>query len=328
MLQMFGVLPRTEAVYRAMLDHPLADVAQLARLLAVSEETVSSELDELAELMLIETARQDPDSHVAIPPEQAIEALIAREEERIAAAQREMTKARGDLPGFVNSFVESRSRRDDRGLVELIDDARVVTSRLFQLTRSARDRVCFMLPGPALPVEAIGPSARLDDELLSRRVPLRIIVTESSLAVAHWREHLLTQAARGAQVRHHPAPPMRLVIVDDEVGILPRAGSPGATVAHGPDLVAPVAGLFDQIWEDALPLAAAPEGALEPQITEARIRQVVALLAQGQKDEAIARRLGVSVRTVRRFVSAAVSSLQAQSRFQAGVLAVKRGWVD
>ena len=57
------------------------------------------------------------------------------------------------------------------------------------------------------------------------------------------------------------------------------------------------------------------------------MREVVTLLARGLKDDAIARRLGVSVRTVRRLISATIDDLQADSRFQAGVVAVQRGWV-
>jgi DNA-binding NarL/FixJ family response regulator len=62
-------------------------------------------------------------------------------------------------------------------------------------------------------------------------------------------------------------------------------------------------------------------------VSEARLRPVVTLLAQGHKDESIARRMGVSTRTVRRFISAAIDALHAQGRFRAGVHAERRGWV-
>ena len=291
MLHVFGVLPRTEAVYSTMLAHPFADVRELAGLLSLPEGVISDELDELAELMLVEIDQLGP--LVAIPPEQAIEALIAREETRIAAAQRQMTEAREALGGFVTSFVESRSQRDPAGQVELIDDPRVVTSRLFQLTRGASARVSFMLPGDALPQHALEPSSRLDDDLL----------------------------------RRHQSPPLRAVVIDDDIAVLPRDGCPGAVIVHGRDLVVPTAALFDEVWHDSLTIPPSGEDGEETDVSEARIRQVVTLLAQGHKDETIARRLGVSVRTVRRFVSVAVASLHAESRFQAGVLAVKRGWV-
>lgn len=55
---------------------------------------------------------------------------------------------------------------------------------------------------------------------------------------------------------------------------------------------------------------------------------VLRLLASGAKDEAIARNLGVSVRTVTRIVAELTSELGATSRFQAGVLAARLGWLD
>ena len=326
MLEVFGVQALTESVYRAMLEHPTADTAAIASEVDVSVDEVRAELDLLADLMLVEVG-VGASPFQAIPPEQAIAVLVAREEARLAERQRQVTEARDDMSALVESFVTSRTQQGSDGLVEQIDDPRVVTSRLFQLTRAARERVSFMLPGEALPPEAIGPSARLDGELLARGIPLRVVVSDASLERTHWRDHLCCQVQRGVQARSHPAPPQRLVIVDGDVAILPRDGSAGAVVVHGPDLVGPTAALFDTMWHDAIPIVMDAQ-VTESEFSDARVRQVVALLAQGQKDEAIARRLQVSVRTVRRLVSAALTALHAESRFEAGVLAVKRGWVS
>ena len=87
--------------------------------------------------------------------------------------------------------------------------------------------------------------------------------------------------------------------------------------------------LFTQLWNTAQPWDEAVSLAADgDQFSEARLRQVVTLLAQGLKDDAIARKTSTSVRTVRRLVAAATAALQAESRFQAGVEAVRRGWVD
>jgi len=84
--------------------------------------------------------------------------------------------------------------------------------------------------------------------------------------------------------------------------------------------------LFQSVWNRALPLGGPrrrdSEG-LGPQR-----EQVLRLLAAGHTDDAIARRLGVSVRTARRVASDLLSKLNAQSRFQAGARAVARGWLD
>jgi DNA-binding NarL/FixJ family response regulator len=57
-------------------------------------------------------------------------------------------------------------------------------------------------------------------------------------------------------------------------------------------------------------------------------RALIAMLASGLKDEAIARQLDVHVATVRRRITALVERLDATTRFQAGLQAARRGWLD
>lgn len=54
---------------------------------------------------------------------------------------------------------------------------------------------------------------------------------------------------------------------------------------------------------------------------------LLALMAQGLKDEVVARRLGLSLRTVRRRIAHLMAELDATTRFQAGIEAVRRGWL-
>ncbi|NKI43172.1 helix-turn-helix transcriptional regulator [Streptomyces sp. LD120] len=56
-------------------------------------------------------------------------------------------------------------------------------------------------------------------------------------------------------------------------------------------------------------------------------RQMLRMLMQGLTDSAVARQLGMSDRTVRRVVAQLMERLGAQSRFEAGVRAVERGWI-
>ena len=57
-------------------------------------------------------------------------------------------------------------------------------------------------------------------------------------------------------------------------------------------------------------------------------RRIVGLLAEGLTDDAIARRLGLTRRTCRRRIRVLMERLGARSRFQAGALAAKAGWLD
>ncbi|MEV0402233.1 LuxR C-terminal-related transcriptional regulator [Actinoallomurus sp. NPDC050550] len=56
-------------------------------------------------------------------------------------------------------------------------------------------------------------------------------------------------------------------------------------------------------------------------------RRLLDLLLAGMKDDAIARQLGLSTRTMRRRMKNLLDLLGADNRFQAGTQAVRRGWL-
>ena len=53
---------------------------------------------------------------------------------------------------------------------------------------------------------------------------------------------------------------------------------------------------------------------------------IVRMLAEGFTDEVVAQRVGMSERTYRRRLKGAMTKLGAGSRFQAGAVAVRKGW--
>lgn len=89
-------------------------------------------------------------------------------------------------------------------------------------------------------------------------------------------------------------------------------------MVRSPVLVGALTSLFEELWRGSVPLGT----------TGDPHRQVAALLSQGLTDEAIARRLGLSVRTVRARIARIMAELGARTRFQAGVLAARAGWLD
>jgi DNA-binding NarL/FixJ family response regulator len=58
-----------------------------------------------------------------------------------------------------------------------------------------------------------------------------------------------------------------------------------------------------------------------------RRERILRLLAEGNTDDTIARRLGCSVRTVRSEVACTMADLNAKSRFQAGMMATRMGLI-
>lgn len=129
----------------------------------------------------------------------------------------------------------------------------------------------------------------------------------------------------GAEVRISPAPPAHeAIVVDRRLAVLaaPRsaAGAPRTySVVQEPDVVAGVRALFETAWETSTDLATYRRMPFPP-LDDAE-RAVLRALAAGHTDEAASRRLGMSLRTYRRRVAALMTTLDARSRFQAGLRA-------
>lgn len=141
-------------------------------------------------------------------------------------------------------------------------------------------------------------------------------------------EELRARAAYGEEVRVIAAVPSRLEILGDAGVVLPvawGAETGSRTVVRGPGLVRLAELAFRGLWERALPIPG-----LELRHADRRARERTLLLEQlaaGAKDEQVARVLGVGLRTVRRRVAEVMEELAVQTRFQAGMEAVRRGWL-
>lgn len=137
-------------------------------------------------------------------------------------------------------------------------------------------------------------------------------------------EALATRTALGEEVRILPELPTRLLIVGGSHAVLPEplgyADAP-LSVVRQRGLVEALTAWFELLWDRAV----VPPSPEEPRVDLRRF--LLEQLAAGAHDELIARKLGISLRTVRRRVADLMTELGADSRFQAGVEAVRRGWL-
>ena len=136
---------------------------------------------------------------------------------------------------------------------------------------------------------------------------------------------LALRASVGEEIRLLPQLPTRMFIIGSTHVILPEplgfVDEPRSLVRQR-GWVEAMTLWFECLWEKASPLTSASQRGGDDMRTF-----LLQQLAAGAQDEQIARRLGVSLRTVRRRVADLMSELGAESRFQAGVEAAKRGWI-
>ncbi|AZS86004.1 helix-turn-helix transcriptional regulator [Streptomyces griseoviridis] len=118
----------------------------------------------------------------------------------------------------------------------------------------------------------------------------------------------------------------RLIICDETVAFIPISddGQVALELRH-PGLVRYLVKFFEFMWDRAVPLSAgAPYETAPDGITEIQ-HSIAKLLIEGHVDEAIARRLGMNVRTCRAHIAKLASALGSGSRAQLGYLIAQSG---
>lgn len=131
----------------------------------------------------------------------------------------------------------------------------------------------------------------------------------------------------GGEVRITPAELNETIVIDGRVAILAGDLSHGIrsySVVTVPEVVQGVSSLYAAAWRSASSLDTWDRRVAELREMAPRILDV---LGSGCKDETAARTLGLSVRTYRRRVADLMSTLGAESRFQAGVRARELGLI-
>jgi DNA-binding CsgD family transcriptional regulator len=121
----------------------------------------------------------------------------------------------------------------------------------------------------------------------------------------------------------------RLMIFDRTVAFIPaRDDSAVALELRHPGLVDYLAKVFEQLWARAVPLLEETPYAPPTDGISGVQRSIAKLLVEGHVDEAIARRLGMNVRTCRAHIAKLAAALGSGSRAQLGFLIAQSGILD
>jgi DNA-binding CsgD family transcriptional regulator len=248
-----------------------------------------------------------------------------------ATAAEQVRKA-ADLQQRTNSLLTvyrpAVAREASQVEVEYFRDRRNKDRTLRDLDSSVRRTVDSLHPGPLPPPEVLDTSARRDKELQHNGVRMRTIYPQSALQAPQYQRHLRQLAELGVELRLIDHAPYDLLVYDGMVACLPAdpqapVESP-MIVVRGSALIRTQLAMFEDYWLRALPYeqaAGAGPAATAPGDTELTVQErvVVRLLAGGLSDDQIARRMGVSRRTVQRAVTKLMERLGATSRFEAGL---------
>jgi sugar-specific transcriptional regulator TrmB/DNA-binding CsgD family transcriptional regulator len=321
-LRSLGLTADESSMYLMLVDRPAATAAEVGEFWRQASR--ASPLAVLASLEakgLVTTLAGRPTRHAAVAPDVALDNLARVREQEIAKAR----ALAGELT--------ERWRRVGRAavpadLIEVVVGRGATLQRSEQIQRSSTE--VLIIDTPPYAAEHLGNP--LESQLLAEgTTSYRCLYDRTALQVAGKYEAIRALIAEGEVARVTPGLPLKMVMGDRRVAMLPLETAPesisAAAVIHPSSLLDSLHLLFETLWLQASPLTPGPvPGAQSPQRVDPLDQDVVRLLVTGLTDKAIGRQLNLAERTVQRRVHGIMQAHGVHNRLQLGIRLAKEGW--
>lgn len=314
----------TEALYRLALQEGSIDPPGAAEALGWSRDRVRTAAQALVERALI---RPVPDAECYVPasPDNAAEQIIRPLAEHIEAERRRFESMRQEIAKFALVYEEFSN---SAGFSEL-EGVNTINEAIEEAARDSRLSVCTVQPGGGRSAEALEAAWPETKALLSRGVRMRTLYQHPAVFSGPTRAYVRRVVELGAEVRTTADLFDRLMIFDGVLAVIPGSTDRNtAVLVRVPAVVAFLAGVFDRTWDAARPFPTRLRSSqLDDTANDVRLT-IAKLLASGETDEVIARRIGLSVRTCRAHIARLYEQFGARSRCQLGVRLSQSGLLD
>ena len=316
------VSPEAEVLYARLLDDGR---------LAIGPDGVDLESDPVRELLAARVAYRSPIRANELKPTTqatALQLLLSQQHRDIAGRQERAAAGWRLLDSVLSAAVgpSGATGQQSDELAEVISGRETLNRLAYELQQSVQHELLGLSTGvytspiaeellvaPPSFATSAGKRFRViyDTEFASNKSGAHVI--EASVA-----------AGESARIRAHL--PLKMLHVDDRVALvaLTATGMDGSLLVRSPHLLAALRGWFELLWSD--PGTTRVDDGTAGELSAVQ-RQILRAMASGMSDETIARSVDTSVRTVRRHISSVMENLGVNSRFAAGAMAAKRGWI-
>lgn len=329
MLEAAGISVTGARLYAELVGHDELSVAEVAGRCGISARRAATELSGLESLGAVFRVTGRPVRYRAIAPDLAISTLIAQREKELQGARETMHR-------LAEMFQETASGRRPDTHVEVVRG----TANIARLAVGIHEQTQHQMRGFDRPPYSREPgtSYPMERRRLEVGVTYRVIYDSEAITLpGRMYDDILPSTAAGELARTAPQLPIKLIISDDRLALIPAAVTSRSVdttfvIRKSPILDALIA-LFEAEWAKATPIpgsrleAGSGSGQGPGGAPDAETATLLAMLAAGMTDAAIARSLSWSMRTTQRRMKQLMTDLGVTSRFQAGVAARERGWL-
>lgn len=299
--------------------HTLLGVARLVQL------SLDHLLHDLAPLLELGLVQLDGKRLVVPPMAEVVSDLVQREAHLADTAAERLAALASVVPHLVAASTrpESGAVADVQPIDGELSSGGNPLELIGQMLRTSRGDMLWLRPDAwAMPREPTVITMLAEVIATGRRS--RAIYPVRALTEAP--DALHARARAGEQIRVISELPTRMFILGQDHAVLPEplgfSDEPRVHVRQR-SIVSALTMWFEMLWAQAAPVPDFDTGEARPDLRRFLLEQLVA----GATDEMIARKLGISLRTVRRRVATMMADLGVDTRFQAGVEASRRGWI-
>ncbi|MGH3653958.1 MAG: helix-turn-helix domain-containing protein [Glutamicibacter sp.] len=322
---MLGLTDLQESVYRRLVAAASATAAEIAQDLGLSQSEVTLALESLEKLGLAARSVAAPEHFNASPPELALGSLIVDQ-------QQELRKAELELHALAEMFHKSATGRAGVDVIDIVRGPQAVAQHFAQLQRGAKRSVWAMVKSDVAVVDS---ADNVDEEAaLARGVKYKVIVESGAFNKPGFAKQAALSSNSGEEIRLTDSLPLRMLIADQELALLPlnsqtgAGGEIGALLLRPSGLLDAMRALYELCWKQAQPTYLSPENAEGFDSLDESDRHLLVLLRAGITDNAIAGQLSVSLRTVQRRLQLLMNRAEVSTRFQLGIAASRLGWLE
>ncbi|MFF2042943.1 hypothetical protein ACFVVX_21195 [Kitasatospora sp. NPDC058170] len=271
-------------------------------------------LDELLELGLLISDLDEPGSLIAADPAK-LAASLSHTWQRQAL---DLLSRAVAIPGDLNELAEAFHNPDQSGgPIEYVQGRALINQRVQQAMASEITEGLAMQPGGPRPSELLTSFMKRDLDIIRQGASMRTIYNASTRHHQPTRDYVSTLAKEGWQFRTLDEPYARLLIVNRRLAVIPVMGDHLAAFVHDSAVIDFLAQeVFERNWSRALDFDG--DRTIPHQVVSQLRQTIIDLLLSGTNHRVIARRLGISERTLARHIAEMREEYNVDSLFQLG----------
>ncbi|MER5178831.1 helix-turn-helix transcriptional regulator [Streptomyces sp. NPDC002896] len=280
----------------------------------------------LLELALLHPDPDDPDWLHPVPPTAALA-------QRLHPIEREIQERRAFAIELTDSFEPfmglSAQNLQSTPAVTVLEGIERINAAIDLATAECHSEVLTVQPGGGRSENVLGAALKRGQAVIERGISMRTLYQHTVRHSQGTLAYAEIMAKGKVEIRTLEELIERLMIFDRTVAFIPaRDDRRVALELRHPGLVEYLVKVFEQLWRRAVPLLEETPYAPATDGISGVQRSIAKLLVEGHVDEAIARRLGMNVRTCRAHIAKLAAALGSGSRAQLGYLIAQSGILD